>query len=209
MRKGNKSDFPKCLENYGSTEETEPTGVTVKIIDGAAAVQMLKPSQTIRTYGDYSRDLLCKTMKKDLGNDNNSITRIDVVFDRYLETSLKNDTSESRGSRIRISVKEDTPFWKNWQQFLRENENKKELFRMLAEDLVRATPAGSIIVASCETEVRVSSDINTSGLAPCNHEEADTRMFVHIKHAAHCGHRKFTLRTVDTDVVVLSLSFFS
>ena len=34
-------------------------------------------------------------------------------------------------------------------------------------------------------------------------------MFVHIKHSAHCGHRKVTLRAVDTDVVVLSLSFFS
>ncbi len=80
---------------------------------------------------------------------------------------------------------------------------------MLAEDLVRTAPAGSLIVASSETEVRVSNDINTNGLAPCNHEEADTRMFVHIKHAANRGHRKVTLRTVDTDVVVLSLSFFS
>ena len=43
-------------------------------------------------------------------------------------------------------------------------------------------------------------------LSPCNHEEADTRMILHVNHATHHGHHKIMIRTVDTDVVVLAVS---
>ena len=43
-------------------------------------------------------------------------------------------------------------------------------------------------------------------LAPCNHEEADTRVILHAAHAAHTGHSKITIHTVDTDVVVLAVA---
>ena len=45
-------------------------------------------------------------------------------------------------------------------------------------------------------------------LSPCNHEEADSRMLLHANHAALCGgHLKILIRTVDTDVTVLAISF--
>ena len=43
-------------------------------------------------------------------------------------------------------------------------------------------------------------------LAPCNHEEADSRMLLHISHAATQGHHKILIRTIDTDVIVLAAS---
>ena len=45
-----------------------------------------------------------------------------------------------------------------------------------------------------------------TSLAPCNHEEADTRMLLHASHAAQHGHHAILIRTVDTDVVVLAVS---
>ena len=42
----------------------------------------------------------------------------------------------------------------------------------------------------------------------CNHEEADTRIIVHILHALHQGMNTFKVRTVDTDVVVILLGAF-
>ncbi|KAL8586163.1 hypothetical protein ACOMHN_057725 [Nucella lapillus] len=45
-----------------------------------------------------------------------------------------------------------------------------------------------------------------TSLAPCNHEEADSRMLLHASHAAHHGHHAIFIRTVDTDVVVLVVS---
>ena len=47
---------------------------------------------------------------------------------------------------------------------------------------------------------------DTSGLDPCNHEELDTRMFVHLADAVTKGFNKVLLNTVDTDVVVLTVA---
>jgi len=40
-------------------------------------------------------------------------------------------------------------------------------------------------------------------MAECNHEEADTRMVVHVDHAVTDGATHIQVRTVDTDVVVI------
>lgn len=50
---------------------------------------------------------------------------------------------------------------------------------------------------------------NLTNLAPCTHEEADTRLMVHVLDASCCGHRRIMIRTSDTDVVVLAVSIVS
>ena len=60
--------------------------------------------------------------------------------------------------------------------------------------------ARSIDRALCSTE------IDLTGVSPCNHDEADTRVFVHVEHAADSGNQKFAVKTVDTDVVFLAIS---
>ena len=42
---------------------------------------------------------------------------------------------------------------------------------------------------------------------PCNHEEADTRIFLQVVHAAREVHSKALICTVDTDVVVLTVAY--
>ena len=42
----------------------------------------------------------------------------------------------------------------------------------------------------------------------CNHEEADTRIVVHIAHALEQGEKTIYVRTVDTDVVVILAGAF-
>ena len=41
---------------------------------------------------------------------------------------------------------------------------------------------------------------------PCNHEEADTRIFLQVVHAAREGNSKAVICTVATDVVVLTVA---
>ena len=41
-----------------------------------------------------------------------------------------------------------------------------------------------------------------------SHEEADTRILLHVVHCAQQGLRKVIIRTVDTDVVVLAIGHF-
>ena len=47
---------------------------------------------------------------------------------------------------------------------------------------------------------------DVSGLAPCTHEEADTRILLHLEDAVRHGNTKVSIRTVDTDVVVLAVA---
>ena len=42
-------------------------------------------------------------------------------------------------------------------------------------------------------------------LTPCNHEEADSRMLLHASDAAQHCQNKMLIKTVDTDVVVLTM----
>lgn len=44
------------------------------------------------------------------------------------------------------------------------------------------------------------------GLAPFTHEEADTRIILHLVNAVRQGYSKVSIRTVDTDVVVLAIT---
>ena len=47
---------------------------------------------------------------------------------------------------------------------------------------------------------------DVSSLAPCIHEEADTCIFLHVEDAVQHGHNRVSIRTVDTDVVVLAVA---
>eukprot|EP00794_Sanderia_malayensis_P010250 gene10250-11304_t len=46
-------------------------------------------------------------------------------------------------------------------------------------------------------------------LSPCNHEEADTRLFLHVKHCSQEGNSKVLIKTVDTDVVIIAIAKFT
>ena len=56
----------------------------------------------------------------------------------------------------------------------------------------------------------ISSDLDAylSFISPCNHEEADTRVFFHTKDIALKRHKSIVNRTVDTDVLVYSPESF-
>lgn len=66
-----------------------------------------------------------------------------------------------------------------------------------------------LIVTNVGENVITSMTYDSSMIQPCNHEESDTRIYVHVKDAVSAGHRKIIIRTVDTDIVVLAVSFFA
>ena len=46
-------------------------------------------------------------------------------------------------------------------------------------------------------------------LQPRSHDEADTRILLHVAHCARQGLHKLVIRTVDRDVVVLAIGHFT
>ena len=99
---------------------------------------------------------------------------------------------------------------KNWQNFLRVNANKTELFLFLADLTINDLHEKSVFITH-EDQVRCCcvDDVDVTTINPCSQEEANTRILLHCLHAAYRGYTKVAIRTVDTDVVVLAISCFS
>ena len=92
-------------------------------------------------------------------------------------------------------------------RLLRSDDNKKELFTFLSEQVMTIVIEGKQIVATHGTKVLCSPPLTVgSNLSPCLHEEADTRMMVHVADAVGNGHKSIMIRTADTDVVVLAVA---
>ena len=64
------------------------------------------------------------------------------------------------------------------------------------------------VVISTKGESIVSNNNLHGSLFPCTQEEADTRIFLHVKNASANGHSKVLVRSVDTDAVVIAIAFY-
>ena len=110
------------------------------------------------------------------------ISRLDLVWDVYKSDSLKTMTRDNRGHGQRRHVSDNTKIPRNWKQFLRVNDNKSELFRFLAKYAVDLKHNGTII-STYEEGVLCNKECDITNLAPCTHEEADTRLLLHAADA--------------------------
>ena len=70
-------------------------------------------------------------------------------------------------------------------------------------------PEGKKIFPTLGVSILSSDDTDVSSLAPCSHEEADSRMMIHVSDASLNGHHRIKIRTNDTDVLVLAISIAS
>lgn len=207
LRKGQKADLVKCLEGYVNTLQAQSPEVEVLVIDGAVVVQMLSPG-TARTFQEYSDSVFKPFILKRLQD----VKRIDIIWDVYRDDSIKKCARERRGKGARRQVKPSTPIPKNWHSFLRVDQNKEELFHLLSEQLIHTDEAvlvdKEIRSTHEESVLSYGSDGQLSNIMPCTHEEADTRILLHVHDASLCGYTRIMIRTIDTDVVVLALSIF-
>ena len=123
----------------------------------------------------------------------------------YLPDNLKGTTRQKRGKVP------STVMPKNWKDFLRVDQNKTELFGFLSREAIRLPIAdGKEMYATCGIEVLCSlAESDLTSLAPYSHEEADTRVLLHVADAVQNGMREMAIRTVDTDVVVLAVASFN
>ena len=68
------------------------------------------------------------------------------------------------------------------------------------------TDGKQVIVTNGKDVLCYPSTYTSEKLSPCSHEEADTRMMVHVADAVEKGQTSIMIRTVDTDVVVLTVA---
>ena len=110
MRTGTKSDLVKCLEDQHLTNEfgTSVPHADVIILDGAAIVHLLSPCQS-KTFSDYAHDRFIPYIENQL----KGAERVDIIWDQYVENSLKATARERRGTGSRRRVESNACVPKN------------------------------------------------------------------------------------------------
>ena len=210
-----KTDKSKLLElltnQVEPAEDVPPTAAW--IVDGMAILQSLKEIPS--TFKD-----LAMTIFDSIAPPSTMATRIDFVTDRYLETSIKNAERNRRGSHGSLKVRITGPGQKcpkQWKKFLSSAENKTSLTEFLlqqwsgqsyADRIGRRSiffAAGDICTRLFVVEGKVMSDQVEE--LQCTHEEADTRILLHAKHAADHGESTIIIRSPDSDVTILACHF--
>ena len=139
--------------------------------------------------------------------------RIDLVFDRYFERSLKEGTRTGRGEGSNYLFEGDSteiPF-KMADCFLKNNDNKNNLYEYLATKLLELYQGDQIMITTyrnttlCSQSACLELDQHTC-VRPCESEEADQRLVRHTLNLVQNGYKNILVRTIDTDVLVLLIS---
>lgn len=126
LRGGTKADLVPCLSDVSSQVMEQPS-VDAIILDGAVVVQMLQP-KAVSTFEEYFDSVFAPYILRKL----NDVKRLDIVCDVNKDDSLKKATREKRGSGQRRKVLLTTRIPSDWKGFLRVDDNKDELFKLLS-----------------------------------------------------------------------------
>ena len=129
------------------------------------------------------------------------------MWDNYRAGTLKEQTLHKRGKGVRRHVEPQNTVPQDWGRFLRLADNKKMFFSFLSHEVVNIQTEKQVISTLFE-DVICRQQRNTGGLAPCSHEEADSRIMLHVADAAK-EYTSITIRIVDGDVIVLAVYVFA
>ncbi|KAK3730385.1 hypothetical protein QZH41_004674 [Actinostola sp. cb2023] len=83
-----KSELADCLKTHTTPLTEMPGDIDVTIIDGAVVVNMVKPGIDERTFSEYATGSFIPYIKAQLRH----VRRLDVIWDEYVENSLKATT---------------------------------------------------------------------------------------------------------------------
>ena len=133
------------------------------------------------------------------------------MWDTYQKKSIKGKTREKRGTGQRRRIESSNVIPKDWHGFLRNSDNKTDLYAFLSNSVLSIIePNGKEVVVNHE-DASLSSDLlkDMKDYEKCDHEEADSRIFSHIALCVRPGNDSFGIRSGDIDVVVLAISVCS
>jgi hypothetical protein len=115
------------------------------IYDGHAIIQMLPVPPTenkvkfLDMAASYYRHIMTSSCPQ------GSVRQIHIVFDRYLEDSLKGQTRQKRGDvsgSHRVHIQSETAVPTDWKRFLMMRDNKESLAKFYTEYLIENVGRG-------------------------------------------------------------------
>ena len=214
-----KAKMFEILEGMAVDPVVEADGIGQRnalIIDAMAVVQSINGKwKTFAEFADFLFSHLVKLATQW------KATRLDFVADRYPEISIKNAERRRRASdgvqKVHILSK-DQSVPKQWKKYMSCGKNKESLIVFLCEYWSTYTSLRLCGIQSMYITSKDKCYLLTSGSSPndrvlhhevfelqCDHEEADTRLLLHSKHAAE-SHDTIIVKTPDTDVFFLCIA---
>ena len=202
LRKTDKAKLAHSLQkNVSNSAVDEIPDNYATIIDGMSLVQKIRGDQS--TYGEVSTTILAMAL-----NDGRKSNWIDVVFDVYVENSIKNSERSLWGEETGFEVKDITSTQKvrQWRSILTRISNKTCLISFIVHewqtDKSRDKLEGKTLYATVGGKChKITSEGHE--VVPefqCQQEEADGRLLFHAAHAAKEGFPAVVISSEDTDV---------
>ena len=128
------------------------------------------------------------------------------------DMNLKESLQLDRGDGKRLVFQDSTYFPSNFgNDFLRNSENKRHLYPYLIDKIISKTRLDNKVVIGTRNEKVV---MNHKGILldiivpDCYHAEVDTRIVMHVINCLQNGIKHVTVRSNDTDVVVLLVAYY-
>lgn len=221
MTKPQKSALVQDLETkLTNDDERVPTKdselQTACIADVMANIRKIK-TKDIQTFGEFCEQFLDYISAVGRGPD-----RLDLVFDSYVEGSIKDSERNRRRDKAPIEmnyIHYDTPLPVEMDRFWSSSNNKLKLQMLLHTQAMKRgieTPSTVHVVASCFSGASDSAtckgvmDGNSAEIPDlCPEvEEADARIIPHAMHAVRSGIQRIVVLSGDTDVFVLLMHYW-
>ena len=202
LKKTFKSVLLRKPQEMGQTVESFQTDY-VLIIDGVAAVRQFKVAGlTYKTFaGQLQRYFIA------LGK---NASTIDVIFDVYHQNSIK-DVERNRRCQGELPFNRIFPNSeiRQWNLLLSSNTNKNKLIEFIVNEWknlgrllgqkVLCVSSGIDVFLVKANETQLIQELQG------NHQEADTRMLLHVHHAS-MSRNKIIVSSPDTDDFMVMLS---
>jgi hypothetical protein len=184
------------------------------ILDAMALIQMMKHIPD--TFGKLVEIILGSILSL---ASNLKSTRVDFVCDKYPDISIKNMERSSRadgGSTVVRILGAEQKVPRQFKKFLSVGKNKESLIEFFFHYLEHFDKLSSLIGnvellvshgKTCHhfcTNNREEVQIEEYEELYSDHEEADTQLLLHAKHASRT-HENVVIRSPDTDVFILLL----
>lgn len=121
-------------------------------MEDVALVNMLKRTGKEKTFSEYASNKLMPYVT----TQHQHVKRVDIVWDKYAENSLKATTWNNCGSGVQQLVAANNKLPINWKEFLCEDRNKLELFRFLMQCTTPVTSGQRTIISTYARAVLTS-----------------------------------------------------
>ena len=198
---GPKSEILRRFKTYSEQSLSENSGIVIEL----SPIIKSKQKVSCTTFDQFAEVVYrhIKFLSKDY-------QRCDVVADRYFSGSLKEGTRLKRGDRgSTMNFTGETKFSANFSEFLCNSANKDKLGQFLAQKLIALHSDNPTKFVVTFNDGILTNDDNLSlqmDISCCTAEEADPRIIRHAINQANNGVKTIRIETIDTDVLVLSLS---